>query len=784
PAEVVEGAFKKEETVEEAAASGEPVPAPRVDTGPVVAGFGPGVESVVSVPPRPTAGPGSEAAATEAEGVPAEKAVSAREAVPVREAVSAKEAAPVAAAESPPPAPSAGFGPAEVVEGAFKKEETVEEAAASGEPVPAPRVDTGPVVAGFGPGVESVVSIPPRPTAGPGSAAAATEAEAVPAKKAVPVREAVSAKEAAPAAAAAPAPKPAAPPAASKAASFEDKTMAVKDVRFERLRDTARVVVEGSRRPRYRVTESLGGRKITVDFDGAVIPKALERTLDATKLGTPVLKISSYQAMTEPEKRVRLLIFVRQKVPYDILEDRGNLYIDFPLAGPPVEEAAAGVKTPVGEGAPSAEAAEAAEAGGAGGDAEGAERRYTGRRIDIDMVDANISDVLKLLAEVSNLNIITGDDVVGTITLRLKNVPWDQAFDIILRTKNLDKVQEGNIIWVAPADKIKQEKAAALEAKQAEEKLEELKIHLIPVNYATASDLLSQVREVMSERGTVTSEDRTNTLIIKDIQKSIDAARELVARLDTPIPQVLIEARIVEASTSFARDLGVQWGIDYKNLTDSVLTHSFGTTATTGLTTQNYAVSLPATGTAGSLGGIGLTIGKLAKNPLLLDLSLSAGEQSGLLKTISRPRITTLDNREAVIEQGEEIPFETTSATGTATTFKKANLSLTVTPHITPDGSVLMKIKATRNSLGTFRTQSGEPSINTKEASTEVLVRDGETTVIGGIIISDSSRTTKGIPFMKDIPLLGWLFKSKSVSDSQSELLIFITPKIVKSHGS
>jgi len=250
----------------------------------------------------------------------------------------------------------------------------------------------------------------------------------------------------------------------------------------------------------------------------------------------------------------------------------------------------------------------------------------------------------------------------------------------------------------------------------------------------------------------------------------------------------------VEATSSFARDLGIQWGVDYQT-GGKVSTNTFGSTSTagqtlTGTTTapvfaaatgaESFAVNLPATGTAGTLGALGFILGNAGSSPLVLDLRLSAGEKEGRLKTISRPRITTMDNKEAKIEQGESIPFETTSASGTATTFIDANLSLVVTPHITPDGSVLMKIKASRNSIGTFRTSSGEPSINKKESSTEVLVRDGETTVIGGIVITDKSDTESGIPWLKDIPVFGWIFKSRSVSDSQTELLIFITPTILK----
>ncbi|MEE9543588.1 MAG: type IV pilus secretin PilQ, partial [Thermodesulfobacteriota bacterium] len=420
---------------------------------------------------------------------------------------------------------------------------------------------------------------------------------------------------------------------------------------------------------------------------------------------------------------------------------------------------------------------------------------YTGNKIDLDMVDANITDVLRLLAEVSDLNIVASDDVKGKISLRLKKVPWDQAFDIILKAKGLGKSVEGNVVRVAPEGKIRQENEAKLAAIKAREKLESLSIKFVPINYAKASGLKDQVQGVLSSRGTVTSESRTNTLIIKDTKQGIDAATELITRLDTEIPQVLIEARIVEASTSFARDLGIQWGADYQ--AGSV--DAFGASTTSGQTPPatstipafatrhgagEYAVNLPASGTAGTLGALGFVLGKAGANPLILDLRLSAGESQGQLRTISRPRIVTMDNKEAKIEQGESIPFETTSASGTSTQFIDANLSLTVTPHITPDGSVLMKIKASRNSIGTFRSSSGEPSINKKETSTEVLVRDGETTVIGGIVVSDTSNTGKGIPYLKDIPILGWMFKNKSQVDTQTELLIFITPTILKTKAS
>lgn len=559
----------------------------------------------------------------------------------------------------------------------------------------------------------------------------------------------------------------------------------VEDVDFRRTGDKGRLSISLSAKSVHSVQESQDGKTVIIDIMGAKVPERLSRTLDATKLKTAVAAISTYNESDSARVMVKLI----EKTPFEVTTANGTINIEF--AAVAIADVTTGTKMEVST-------------------AIETKREYIGKRIDLDMVDANIADVLRLLAEVSNLNIIASDDVKGQVSIRLKDVPWDQAFEIILKSKELGSVREGNVVRVAPASKLRQETEAALASKKAQEKLEPLEIKFIPINYAKSDELLKQVKGVLSERGTVEEDKRTNTLIVKDVKLHIAAADNLVSRLDTRVPQVLIEARIVEASSSFARDLGIQWGIDFRNGTNRRV-NTFGSTTQVGqagidpdqqrmtftddsvaypVTKQkftadagatNYAVNMPATGTAGTLGAIGFLLGKTTgTNPMILDLRLSAGESAGMLKTISRPRITTMDNKEAKIEQGESIPFETTSASGTATSFVDANLSLTVTPHITPDGSVLMKIKASRNSIGTFRTSAGAPSINKKESLTEVLVRDGETTVIGGIVISDKNDSERGIPFLKDIPLLGWLFKSRSISDSQTELLIFITPNIVK----
>lgn len=629
-------------------------------------------------------------------------------------------------------------------------------------------------------------------TLGPGAAKAearpvAVNANFVPKESPAPAAPVVTAQaenngEAAPEEAA-PAPETAPAPAPAEEAPAAESRAKIEKVDFKKVNGSGRLTIASSAKAAYDLKESQDGKTLVLDIHDSVIADELKRTLDARKLNTAVELVSSYQEAND----VRVLVKLSEKVSYDVREENGGITIDFAAAAPSETVARNGAA----EGAATGEAAPVEKKE----DADFAKKQYTGKRIDLDMVDANITDIIRLLAEVSNLNIIASDEVKGTISLRLKNVPWDQAFDIILKSKDLDQIKEGNVVRVAPAAKIRQEKEAVLASRRAQEKLENLETRYIPVSYATPDELIPHVKTMLSDRGAVTSEKRTSTLIIRDIPRSLDAAEDLIKRLDKATPQVLIEARIVEASSTFARDLGIQWGMDYQT-GGNVSTNTFGDSSTTGTTTpshtsnaptftsrdgaSNYAVNLPASGTAGTLGALGFVLGKAGANPLILDLRLTAGESEGKVKIISRPRIATLDNKEAKIEQGESVPFETTSASGTATTFIDANLSLTVTPHITPDGSVSMKIKASKNSIGTFRTASGQPSINKKESTTEVLVKDGETTVIGGIVISDKTDSEKGIPFLKDIPVLGWLFKSKSVADTQTELLIFITPTIIQ----
>ncbi len=417
--------------------------------------------------------------------------------------------------------------------------------------------------------------------------------------------------------------------------------------------------------------------------------------------------------------------------------------------------------------------------------------KYSGRRISLDLQDADLINVLRLFADVANLNIILAPDVKGRVTVRMVNIPWDQAMDIILKMNGLGFALEDNILRIASVGAITREAEEELRAKEAKKKAEDLVTRVVSINYAKASDINSTLKKSLSPRGDTVVDERTNTIIIKDIARSVDEVLTLIKLLDKAIPQVMIEARIVEASTSFTRDIGVQWGgtsrsdAAHGNATGFTFPNSVAVTGgpSMGETPSgagNFFVNMPAGAGEGAGGAIGFTFGSLTKS-LNLDLVLSAMESTGEGKVISTPRVSALDNKEAKIQQGQSIPYTTSSAGGTQVQFIEANLALTVTPHVTPDNKIFMKIQATKNAPDTsLLGAGGQPSIRRNEATTEILLSDGETAVIGGILILDRGETIQKVPFFGDIPLIGWLFKKKTNRDDKRELLIFITPRVIK----
>ncbi len=410
-------------------------------------------------------------------------------------------------------------------------------------------------------------------------------------------------------------------------------------------------------------------------------------------------------------------------------------------------------------------------------------KKYAGRRISLDFNNVPIADVLRLIAEVSDLNLIAGDEVKGAVTIRLVDTPWDQALDVVLLTKGLGFVRVGNILRVAPADILAAEEELRLQERRNREKLEDLMVKLLPVNYAAVKDMQKLVKRLLSSRGTVNTDERTNTLIMKDIASVIDEAVALVKAVDTETPQVMIEAKIVEANLNFARELGSSWSIGSQPLVDpfsgAVLRDDLGSSDFRLHGSNNVAFSNPITSTPTALADLGAF---LLNEKLDLDVALRAAESMGEGKVISSPRVVTLDNGEATIEQGVSIPFQTFESGDAKLEFIDAVLSLKVVPHITADRSIIMDIEVTRNAPDdSVQTPTGSPAIAKAEAATETLVKDGQTLVLGGIYTIDKTERQSRVPYLYRLPVIGPAFRSKELTDIRKELLIFVTPRIVKS---
>ena len=508
-----------------------------------------------------------------------------------------------------------------------------------------------------------------------------------------------------------------------------------------------------------------------------LLPRNIRRPLDTRAFPSVVRSVTPYQLSVKGVPETRVLVKLNQPATWSLRQESGTILLDITHPKLAVKtEPEAPVKSQPQPVTPPSSETTIKKLQDSVAAPPGTKKLYTGRKVTLEFVDADIRKIFQLIAEVSNLNMLLGDDVTGVITIKLVNVPWDQALDMILESKGLAMRAEGNIVLVKPQNKFKSSDEEALDAKKSREKMMELKTRVFDVNFAQSSDLVTQFRTLGSGRSdsSITQDERTNKVIVTDIEPAVIRMQKFLESIDIPEKQVLIEARIVEASDSFTHDLGIQWGIHYRDASASIL----------GVNSLNSgfggAVSSPPTsGTSGPGMATGISFGTLASN-ISLDLRLSAAVTADLIKIVSTPKIATLNNKAAKITQGQSIPYQNTTAnTGAVTQFVEAALSLEVTPHITPDGSVMMKIKASNNSPGAVPTGGTAPAINKKEATTELIVHSGETTVIGGIYIDNDTENNSGVPFLVDIPVLGWLFKSNTKSKLKTELLIFITPRIL-----
>lgn len=596
----------------------------------------------------------------------------------------------------------------------------------------------------------------------------------------------------------------------------------VTDVKYQHDKLTYQVVVALNGSPEYRQQNDAPGQSSLV-LRRTKLPEALMRTLDVTAYGGGLQNISTYSKngnviievdraedlTSRVERRGDALVwsfFQPGSLPASmtgVARDGGiarrakTVYVEEGFEDVP--EVHSGYSAEPGADDVVSEESPSDEAQAFSGKVLG-QQRFTGRRIDLDLKDADVHNVLRLLADVGRVNIITADNVQGSVTIRMRNVPWDQALDVVLQTKGLGMVRQGNMIRVAPLSELEREREMELERRKQEIQLAPLETRLIPISYAEATDIRDRAQPMLSGRGTIAVDERTNMMIVRDVAGNLNQIESLVRSLDTQTPQVLVEARIVEATSRYLHDVGIQWGGDATfspatgNPTGLAFPSAVGMaggasdaqTPTAGLSpftsnvaNPNFAVNLPAVVGTGTGGALGLTFGSI-DNTINLAVRLSAAESSGMLRILSSPRVLTLDNKIARIAQGTLIPFSQVSAQGVQTTFQEAKLQLLVQPHVTADGSVSLNVKINRDEPDFNQTSArGDPTILKREAETTLLVMDGHTAVIGGIFTRNTGRNLDQVPFFGDIPLIGLLFQRRRASDTRSELVIFITPRIV-----
>jgi type IV pilus assembly protein PilQ len=545
----------------------------------------------------------------------------------------------------------------------------------------------------------------------------------------------------------------------------------IKTIDFRRGSDgTGRVIVQLSD-PRTPVNVRQEGNQVVVDFAGTLMPKNLMRRYDVMDFATPVQTVDAIRV----EGSSRLVISAQGDFEQLAYQSDNQYTVEIK---PSLKRSASEEK-----------------------------KEYTGERLTLNFQDIDVRSVLQLLADTSGQNIVVSDSVTGNLTLRLQNVPWDQALDIVLRTKGLDKRRHDNVIIIGPTEELASREKAELAAHKEVQELSPTHTEFMQVNYAKVADLAKLIKttnakdSMLSPRGSLSIDERTNTLLVQDTSEKLADIRRLVQTLDVPVRQVLIEARIVIVSDTFERDLGVRFGVTTaqkccSNGLLAVTGNGVGADTITGSAITNlqtgtspfpvatptldnrYMVNLPAANINGSI-GVSLLTGST-----LVDLELSAAQNEGKSETISSPRVITANQKQAEIKQGVEIPYQESASSGATTTqFKNAVLSLKVTPLITPDNRVILDLDVSDDSVGqqvTSATGGSVPSIDTREIITQVLVNDGQTVVLGGILDTTKTKQANKVPFLGDIPILGYLFKSTTDINNKTELLIFITPKILR----
>ena len=556
----------------------------------------------------------------------------------------------------------------------------------------------------------------------------------------------------------------AAPAAAAPSGNFAPvlarEQQPLREIDFRRGADGAGRVIVSLPSNQVGVDIRQQGTSLVVEFLRSAVPDSLRRRLDVTDFGTPVQSVTTSQV----GDRVRMVVEPRGNWEHSAYQSDNQFVLEVrPVRVDPN-------KLTQGPG-------------------------YQGEKLSLNFQNIEVRSLLQVIADFTNFNVVTSDTVTGNLTLRLKDVPWDQALDIILQAKGLGLRKSGNVIWIAPKDELAIKEQAELEAGKKKTELEPLRTQGYQLNYTKAEEVAKglvgqgsggggQGSRMLSSRGSVISEQRTNQLFVTDIPTKLEEIQSLIAKIDIPVRQVLIEARIVEANDTFGKSLGVKLGGAAQNLSGGLhrvavgATTVGGSTATGGVSSSSPFVNLPALGQGGydpasfavSLFNSGAT--------RFLNLEISALEADGKGKVVSSPRIITADQVKALISQGTKIPFQKSTSSGaTSVEFIEASLKLEVTPQITPEGNVILDVQVNKDSLGTLTALGRE--INVKQVKTQVLVENGGTVVIGGIFEQTEQNSETKVPFLGDVPYLGNLFKTRTRDTSRTELLVFLTPRVV-----
>ena len=573
-------------------------------------------------------------------------------------------------------------------------------------------------------------------------------------------------------------------PAATVAATFAENrsrdSAPLKDMDFRRTTDGAGRVVVTLPNNQVGVDIRQQGQTLVVDFMKSTLPEGMRRRLDVTDFATPIKTVTT----TQTGDRVRMVIEPSGQWEHSAYQSDEQFVIEVKEIKVDPKKLTQGVG-------------------------------YSGQKLSLNFQNIEVRSLLQVIADFTNFNIVTSDSVAGSVTLRLQDVPWDQALDIILQAKGLGLRKSGNVLWVAPKDEIAAKEKLDLESIVAVQGLEPLRTQSFQINYAKAEEIAAYFRSdgggekgaarILSTRGSVIAEKRTNQLFVTDIPSKLEQVQQLIAKLDIAVRQVLIEARIVEATDTFGKSLGVKlggidaraamggdggyqvngdnriaFGANYSNLQYTTSNRADGKLDSNAqFFTMPAVVNYPA---LSSPAAFAVSIFNASANRFL-NLEISALEADGKGKVVSSPRVVTADQVLAVIEQGEELPYQVASASGaTSIAFRKANLKLEVTPQITPEGSIILKLDVTKDTVGRLTTAGF--AIDTKHIKTEVLVENGGTVVIGGIYAETTKEDESRVPILGDLPVLGNLFKTKARSTSKTELLVFITPKMISDRGA